>query len=350
MTLLLLGALVISASPADAQPKPDKPPTDVQTDRARQLHKEADELFKKGDYERARVAYLAAWALKKHWQIAASLGDCEVFLLRYRDAAEHLTFALREVPATSEWDSVRKDGTKLLAEAKTHVGAITLTVSAADADVSVDQTVVGKTPLLDPIFLEPGAHTIEVKKVGFIAKRVDVEAKAGSAQTRDVQLEAETSSGAGGAPPTTSSTGTGTAGAGGGTPDPPPSSGKSVPLIVSGALLGTIGIGVGAALLGLGASAASDRDEALAALPGSSPCGAGTPHTSACQGIVDDDDAFIALSAGGGVALGVGAALGIATLIYAVVPNGSAEKKSARFLIAPTISPTFHGVTAVGSF
>jgi len=338
------------ASTAGAQPKPNKPPTDVQTDRARQLHNEADALFTKGDYERARVAYLAAWALKKHFQIAASLGDCELRLGRFRDAAEHLTFALRELPATSEWQSVRDGGGKMLADAKTHVGAVTLTVSAADADVSVDQTVIGKTPLLDPIFLEPGTHTIEVKKIGFVSKRVDVEAKAGKTEPLDVALEAEGgTTGAGGAPPDSTSAGAG--GSGGGTATPPPS-GKSVPLLVTGTVLAVVGVGVGATLIGLGASAATDRDGIRTQLPGMSSCGAGTPYASECGQVLEKNDAFIALSAGGGVALGVGAALGIATLLYGVVPSSSSssEKKSTTLVLAPVLSPSLRGVFAAGTF
>lgn len=339
---------MLCAAPAAAQPKPDKPPSDVQTDRARQLHKEADELFKKNDFERARVAYLAAWALKKHFQIAASLGDCELRLGRYRDAAEHLTFALRELPATSDWQSVRDGATKMLADAKTHVGAVTLTVNVADADVSVDQTVVGKTPLLDPIFLDPGAHTIEVKKVGFIAKRVDVDAKAGKTEPQDVTLDSEGSTtGAGGAPPDSTSTGTG--GAGGGSSTPPPS-GKSVPLIVSGTVLAVVGVGIGATLVGVGASAAGDRDELLGKLGGDSPCSVGTIFGTECEQIVEKDDSYLALSTGGGIALGVGAGLGIATLIYALVPSGSSEKKLATFLFAPALSSTFHGIVVGGTF
>src|ERR1700687_6037278 len=86
---------VIFVMPVAAQPKSPAPlPTAVAAAaRARALHVEGARLFELGKYDQAYVAFLAAWALKKHPQIAANLGDCEVKIGKYRDAAEHFAFA-----------------------------------------------------------------------------------------------------------------------------------------------------------------------------------------------------------------------------------------------------------------
>jgi hypothetical protein len=76
--LLLSAGLVFSTWAVDTRAQPAPAPSgDVQTDKARELHIEADALYRRGDYAKARASYLAAWALKQHWQIAGSLADCE---------------------------------------------------------------------------------------------------------------------------------------------------------------------------------------------------------------------------------------------------------------------------------
>jgi len=102
------------------------------TDKARDLFVEGNALFKKGDYGRARAAYLAAFALKRHWQIAGNLGDCEMKLGMFRDAAEHLAFAVREAGKEGESTEAHR---KVLELAKAKVGALAVSVSEAGAEV-----------------------------------------------------------------------------------------------------------------------------------------------------------------------------------------------------------------------
>jgi hypothetical protein len=346
---ILLGASSM-ASPSFAQPAPK---SDVQTDRARELHKQADELFSKRQFDKARAAYLAAWALKTHWQIAASLGDTELRLGLHRDAAEHLTAMIAMYPPDEDKKTL-SDAKAMLEKAKAKIGTVTLASNVEGADVSVNGTVIGKTPLRDPIYLDPGSHNIEVKKVGFVSKSQAVVAAAGKAERLDVQLEAE-NTGSGTPAPDPKNVGAKDPKKqnGGQTPDPdpvpPPDSGKSVPLLVTGGILAGAGVVVGATLLGLGASRASERDDMVASLGGPSPCGEGTPHSSACAEITSLDDDYVAFSIGGGVALGVGAALGIATLIYGVVPSGTSDDQ-ARTFILPVVTKDTAGIVVGGEF
>lgn len=346
---LLLGTISTTTT-SFAQPAPKG---DVQTDRARELHKQADELFSKRQFDKARAAYLAAWALKKHWQIAASLGDTELRLGLHRDAAEHLTAMIAMYPPEEDKQTL-SDAKAMLEKAKAKIGTVTLTSNVEGADVSVNGTVIGKTPLRDPIYLDPGSHNIEVKKVGFISKSQAVVSGAGKAERIDVTLEPENTGGA--LPvPDPKKTGPQDPKKDNGTknpdpdPVPPPSSGKSVPLLVTGGILAGAGVVVGATLLGLGASRASERDDMVASLGGPSPCGEGTPHTSACAEITSLDDDYVAFSIGGGVSLGVGVALGIATLTYGLVPSGKSDDQ-ARTFILPVVTKDTAGILVGGAF
>ena len=52
---------------------------------------------------------------------------------------------------------------------------------------------------------------------------------------------------------------------------------------------------------------------------------------------------------GGGVSLGVGAALGIATLVYGLVPSGEPSGET-TVSVVPVISTGFTGIVAGGRF
>ena len=145
-----------------------------------------------------RDRYLAAWALKKHWQIATNLGDAELRTGRPRDAAEHLAFALRE---GAEMSPAQRDGVqKALDDAKKQVATIDVQITPEGADVVIDGAFVGRSPLADPVFLAPGEHTVEVQKVGYVARSEKVAASAGAVTPLRVELVAEGATGAAPAP------------------------------------------------------------------------------------------------------------------------------------------------------
>ena len=68
------------------------------TDKARQLYEEGLASIQKQKWLEARASLLAAWALNKHWQIAANLAGCELELGKFRDAAEHAAYYLKNSP------------------------------------------------------------------------------------------------------------------------------------------------------------------------------------------------------------------------------------------------------------
>ena len=159
------------------------------TDRARALHIEGARLFEAGKYDQAYVAFVAAWALKKHPQIAANLADCEMKLGKYRDAAEHFAFVVRD-PSNEAKPDLKRTAQQRLTEAQAKVGTLTLSGSPTGAEVLLDGKAVGTAPLDGPIFVEPGHHTIEALRAGAAGARATVDVGAGEA--RDVVLAEET--------------------------------------------------------------------------------------------------------------------------------------------------------------
>lgn len=252
--LALLHATPAFAADTARSPAGTTAPTTVAaTDRARSLHIEGAKLYDEGKYEQAYVAFVAAWALKKHPQIAGNLADCEMKLGKYRDAADHYRFITRNVAGdVKPEDQARAEGR--LKEAQQKIAVVEIATTAAGAEVSLDGTLLGKAPLPDALFLEPGQHTIEAHLDGYASAIQKIDATAGSSRT--VRLEMTSSSG--GPKPPVVSTG----------PSP-------VLIIVSGVLAaGGIAAGIGFTTAANGAS--SDADTLGAKLPGRSVC-TGTP-------------------------------------------------------------------------
>jgi len=129
---------------------------------ARERFKEGVSYFDRKDYEKARAAFLQAYALKKHPAVLLNLAQSEVRSGHERDAAKHFTQYLRE--ATEASATEREAAQAGLTTARTAVLELALTVDESGADILVDGTSEGSSPLSDPIYLEPGSHSVEAKK------------------------------------------------------------------------------------------------------------------------------------------------------------------------------------------
>jgi tetratricopeptide (TPR) repeat protein len=150
---------------------------------ARERFKEGVSYFDQKQYEKARAAFLQAYALKKHPAVLLNLAQSELRSSHERDAAQHFAEYLREA---SEASGPERDAAQAgLASAKAAIAEITLTTEA-DADVSVDGTLQGLAPLPGPLYLEPGMHTLQAKKGERVGTQ-SLSAKAG--ESREIRLK-----------------------------------------------------------------------------------------------------------------------------------------------------------------
>ena len=313
--LLLIGAVaMVPLTPGGAHAAPPTGKSDVATDKARQLHMEGDELYKQGDYERARVSYVAAWALKKNWQLAGSLGDCELKLGFYRDAAEHLAYFLRSSPTQPPSD----DAMKLYKEAQAKVSRLDISVDLPGADVVVDGKFVGKSPLVDPIFVEPGPHTVELR-LGEKLKSFQVDLAKGVPHPMSVAL----------------------AGSG-------EYSGPKLPIILGGAGLGLVALAAGIGFTAAANGKSTDAKTLRGQVGSGSACFA-QPSSPTCvtlQSAADSKNtlsnlAMVSFIAGGAFAL-TSAGLG--------VWSASSPKTGATVRVAPVVGASQRGILVVGSW
>jgi hypothetical protein len=207
--LLLLAALVALEPAAFAQPKPgsaekpaaaEKPGSAESAQQADEHFRRGKALLKAGQKREAREAYLAALRLKKSYDVAWNLGNLEITLGLYRDAAEHLSFAVRTyAPSGTTADQLEK-AKQRLADAKSHVGSLLVSVNVNGAEVFVDGKPVGRAPLEDTVFVEPGSRVIEAKLARYDDVRQVIQAANGAEQAVALTLVPSAEGPAAGAP------------------------------------------------------------------------------------------------------------------------------------------------------
>ncbi|MCU0691976.1 MAG: hypothetical protein MUF54_11290 [Polyangiaceae bacterium] len=309
------------------------PPSEAMTDKARELYAEGRELYAAGKFEPARASFLAAWSLKRHWQIAGMLGFCELEMDRPLDAAGHLTLAVRTGAGSAEATELGRLR-EALSRARARVGAArVLHVDAPGAELLANGVVVATAPFEDPVFFPPGTHVLQARAGVKLSSTVRVSMAAG----REVEVALRLDDGAG---PSGMSGDPGAA-----QPESPPS---LVPAIVGGSIA-AVGLGVGVGFLLSATGKESDRDDAVVALGGSSACGFGTPHVQRCAAIkeLSDDAGSHRTVATVGFSV-FGAAL-LGTAAYWFWPWRH-EANPGTAAVVPVLGPEAAGVQLAGSF
>ena len=170
---------------------PARAADDAMIQMARERFQEGVKYYDEKQYEKARAAFLQAYALKRHPAVLLNLAQSELRSGHEADAAKHFVTYLREHKEATALE--RQEAEKGLAAAKAKVGEITLNVDTDGAEIYVDGQPEGRSPLAGPIYLEPGQHAIEARREGKVGT-ANVTAKAGAGATVSVAL------GAGGSP------------------------------------------------------------------------------------------------------------------------------------------------------
>jgi hypothetical protein len=281
--------------------------------RPRVLYRQAEAAFAAGRISEARQLLLEAWSIRHTYDVASALGQAELELKLYRDAAEHLDFAVRNfAPLESEaaLEGIKAD----LRSAKSQVAEVRVTVSEPGAAVSVDGKAVGQSPLPASVFLEQGNHAF----VATLAPDRRFERSMSLARGGSYDLELALP------PSRAASDDTHAAG-----PDYTP------PIVT--AITGGVALGAGIALLVLAGSKDRERDDLIAGLPGPNACQPGAPTLTEC-----DDVSELAHSARNlrtGAVISFAAALGAGVTTYFLWPKAKASGRDAAFRAVPIFSP-----------
>ncbi|WP_437953844.1 PEGA domain-containing protein [Sorangium sp. So ce296] len=326
--------------------------TEALTDKARQLYDEGLAALNRSRWAEAHASFLAAWRIKQHYQIASNLGVAELRLGKHRDAAEHLSWYLREAPA--ERTVQRQRAEVLLKEALAKVAAITIATEPEGAEVTVDGAVVGRTPLALPVFLEPGPHAISAALDGYTAERQQIEPAAGytggiTLHLEPARAEAQAALGAPSAEGPRAAREAPTAKLPETTAAPP--EGRSwVPVIVLGAA-SVVGLGVGVALTLTANDASAETSSQRAAIwnAGGGCIDAPAEHVGACAKLRDGEARVDAFSNGARIAYATSGLLlagALAYWLWPATPSGNAS----RVQLVPSLGARGAGIIAHGAW
>lgn len=343
---------------------------------ARERFQEGVKYYDTKQYDKARAAFLQAYALKKHPAVLLNLAQSELRSGHEAEAAKHFAQYLRENKEATAME--RQEADKGLTASKAFVGEFTVTVDGgAGSEVLVNGSPEGTAPLPGPIYVKPGNHTVEARRGGQVTSQT-ITATAG--QTGAVTLSFTGGEG-GAAPPVAPGPGAPGPGA------PGPGAGQTggsfqidtsqprQPFIEWATENKVAWVGAGLTVLGLaggiGFALASNQsydnadnianeirvDAANLGIVG--PCGPPpqSRYVEACakyQDNVDTGDTQKTLSIVSFVV--AGAAAGGTVVYYFVDTGGRKEtvddqkRRSFRARVVPVTSPEFAGVSLVGSF
>lgn len=343
--LLFLTTSLGAVRPVAADPEGERRSSFVQGRRAMEAERWAEAL----------VIYRRLWAEQPAFDVALQLGLVEFNLRKYRDAAEHLAFGIRTIPVT-EKPATAERARKLLALAEREVALLEIGIDRENAEVRIDGALVGRSPLVSEVYVEPGAHRIGAVLEGHAPVEQVVQAKAGERKQVNLELTAlprtnpEPPLAVGAALPPGSSVPLHQA-------LPPRDNaerGKDMVPVYLAAAVGAVGLGLGVTLLAIAGGKDSDKDEALARLPGTQPCARNTPHVRECDRIGDLARDARTLRGAGAVAVGVGVlAAGTAVVLLAWPDDEAgtrAQTRAPRLAVLPQLGPRGSGASLVGEF
>ena len=344
-SLFALSFLVVFAAsvPAVAQPTPPSPgklKSEAATDKARELYNDGLKAYRAGQWEKARVAFLASWALVQHYQIAANLSDSELKTGHFRDAAEHAAYYVREMPGDIS-RAEREQGRAMLEQARAKIGTLRIQADVEGAEVFVDAEHVGRAPMSEAIFVEPGHHVVEARIGVRSSLPTPVDVAAGAAAEVALQVK---------------------------TPEPPralvpsasaapliappveaPRRAASTGILVAGGAVAGAGLVTGIIATLLANAKASDAETARSVLvKGGVPC----PDAPGCEALRTQLSSWASLrSAAIAGYIGAGT-FGVATVTYAILAGRSTAEGNAKgsLRIVPIVGSTQGGVWIQGSF
>lgn len=293
-----------------------------------QLLQRGREAFEAKRYQEAHNRLSHAYRLHHSYRTACALGQVELELELFRDAAEHLDVCISRYPVDDPQQARDRvlDG---LRETRRRVAVFEPTVNLLGATILVNGVEVGTTPLETDLFVEPGLRRITVRKAGYQDVSAELFFPAGGTTHWQAEL----------LPQDDALTQKVQDSSGGGT------------LLGIGTALTALTLAGGGALSILAHVEANRASKALerAEQSGSCPTSATNPECSSARRLQDEAAASSELAAG---ALWVGAGLGVATIIvhWVVQANtadaeasGGRSESTSRQLVQPIVHPSMIG-------
>lgn len=290
------------------------------------------------NWQRALEVLSDLWREKRSYDVALLLGQVELNLKKYRDAAEHLDFGVRNAAAREAPANLAR-ATQLLELAKKHVGTLEIRVNR-DAGIRVDgESIEGTSPEAN-VFVEPGFHTLEAVATGFEPAAEQLRIDAGESRQVELVLR-DRLSGVGHA--TTSSSGP--------TLTPPPArpddslAALKWPVVIGTGALAIAGLGIGTYFLVRKGELEGTSADLRGDLPADSCTGTSSSVCNDLRTVKSDGRQAEQLAWGG---LAAGGVLAVGTAVAWWLWPDPAPQESHAVRLTPLATPAGHVGTTWG--
>jgi hypothetical protein len=154
-------------APTPTAPAPPPPLSEALTGDAKAAYDAARLLFGSGDFAGAAFKMQRAYELSKEPRLLWNIASCEMKLRHYARVAplvdRYLTDAVNLL-TPEEMAEARE----VLRVIRPYVTRVTVNVDQPEATVTVDDSVVGKSPLSAPVPVDMGSRVVRVTKDGFV--------------------------------------------------------------------------------------------------------------------------------------------------------------------------------------
>jgi hypothetical protein len=160
----------------------------TQTDGAKESFDSGVELYNANDYKGALAEFLAAYKAKPHHSVLYNIAQCYKMIDAGAEALHYYELYLEEGAdfiSESRAILVQDEIEKL----KSQLTPLTLTVKPDGASVLLDGQGIGKSPIGETQFIDPGEHVLMVQKTGHANSQRDFVAKRGQPLHIEVIIE-----------------------------------------------------------------------------------------------------------------------------------------------------------------
>ncbi|MET0389991.1 MAG: PEGA domain-containing protein [Polyangiales bacterium] len=183
---LALLVCVLFAAAAHAQKRDDA------TDRARVHFRNGIDFYHEENFRAALIEFKRAYKAAPHYKLLYNLGQVSLELQEDGPAIDYFTHYLRE--GADELTSDRKlEVQTLLVRLQARLAHAVITADQSGAEIYVDDTLVGTTPLSGPVRLSVGRRRISAHKPGFVTAERTLEVASGDHPVIALALKASTS-------------------------------------------------------------------------------------------------------------------------------------------------------------
>ncbi|MCA9604654.1 MAG: PEGA domain-containing protein [Myxococcales bacterium] len=144
-------------------------------------------LYESHDYEGALASFQEAYRLAPHPTVRVNMANCYEHLERPIEAIFHFQRFLSESPNAPRQQ--RREVEAAITRLRATVGEVTLAVAPDGAQIVIDDAETRRAPVLEPILMTTGDHTVVVSMNGYRTARETIHIAGGDSPRVQIRLE-----------------------------------------------------------------------------------------------------------------------------------------------------------------